>query len=110
MNKRALIGKLLILAIVVIIIMGATVYLTFSKSGVKFRTGDVTVSVDYDPEEELENRRIVEVDEEGEIIDDDEIEEEFGDVDEVAVNDSLLNITENNNTLINESVSEDDGI
>jgi len=56
MNKRALIGKLLIIALIVIIVMGTTLYFNFSKNKASVTAGKVTVSLDYEdeiPEEEI---------------------------------------------------------
>ena len=100
MNKRALIVKLLLIALLMIVVMGATVYFSFKQTGLSLHTGDVKFSVDYEPKEDLDNGedvQIVEVDEQGEII---------GEPDNNA---TASNISEKNNTLIYEDISEQDG-
>jgi hypothetical protein len=64
LGKKALIGKLVIVAIIVILVMGVTVYFTFTKTGLSIKTGDVKFSVDYEPEDNLKGK-IVEIDEDG---------------------------------------------
>jgi len=122
MNKRALLGKLILLAIVVVMVMGVTVYFTFTKTGLSLQTGDVKFSVDYEPEDETIGT-IVEIDQEGNIIEESETLKESGEdtaTYEEAQNEELENLangntedeeelshesneTENNNTLIDNS-------
>nr|AQS33385.1 hypothetical protein [uncultured archaeon] len=61
MNKKALVGKLIFLALVVAGILGAFAYVTFSKSNFQFKTGDVTINVDIEKNETMEEPRIIEV-------------------------------------------------
>jgi len=61
MNKKALIGKLIFLALVIAGILGALAYITFSKTNFQFKTGDVTINVDIEKNETPEETRIIEV-------------------------------------------------
>jgi hypothetical protein len=124
MNKSGLLGKLLFLAIIVVIIMSATIYLSFSRTGLSLSTGDVTIKVDYDPEKEIiEGGKIYEVDANGKIVKEEEVEEnkidsssEDKDVTEYEFEEEIidngednvdeLNVTENNNTLEYQNISE----
>lgn len=50
MNKRALIGKIILLALLAIFVVGATIYYT---DGLKITTDKgVTATISYDPEQE----------------------------------------------------------
>ncbi len=78
MNKKALIGKLIFLMAHAILVMGALIYLTFSEKGFGFKTGEVTINIDYEPNK-------------GKIVEAESVYNE-------------TNMTENNNTLINTSI------
>lgn len=92
MEKKALLGKIFLLIVLFVVLAGALAYFQIREDGIKVTTGDVTISFDYTPEDG--EGEIVEVGEEGNIIGENNSSD----------NETLLDVTDDNNTLINESV------
>ena len=89
MNRRGLLGMLFLIVAVVVILVAAGTYYAIKRNGLSVQSGNVKIDVNYGEEEE----QIVEIP-----------------IDEV--NESLSNITnssdltENNNSLIGQNVTE----
>lgn len=47
MNKRALIGKVIVVVVILLILTGTTIYLKFREGGFQFGIGKTEVNVDY---------------------------------------------------------------
>ena len=84
MNKKGLIGKLIILLLAVIIILGVTIYVTLSRENVRFSAGKVTLDVGYDFEDEDAGNG-------------------GGLIEEVELNETLEKLVNSNNETLNET-------
>ena len=65
MNKQALLGKLFFLVIIVIVLIGTGLYYQIQKEELQISTGDVTINIEYTPENDEDAGTIIEIDESG---------------------------------------------
>jgi len=63
MDKRALLGKIMfvVLLVVVLLSIGTSFYLKVTKGNIKFSTGSMTINIDYNNSQKIDEISIVDI-------------------------------------------------